>query len=187
MRMTIKYANPLGEFDEKFGQRYWGKSHDSDMDISFNLMHPINFEDGDEIEFEEKTIKEKGPNSKNPGQEYLFLKKVKRSGESPRAETHSEVKPDSKFLKDTSDLPFRVWQALLPYLDQQGLIKSPDYSKSINSFVASQTNLLLGMIDSIRAHGTLGEESGYEKAKAQAAKIKGEITEEDLSEIFPDD
>lgn len=78
--MNVKFVNPLGEYSEKYGQRYYGKAHDIDMDISFNLMNPVNFEDGDEIEFESKEIKEKGPQSKNPGEEYLFLKKVKRSG-----------------------------------------------------------------------------------------------------------
>ena len=76
--MTIKYASPLGEYSEKYGQRYYGQAHSVDMDISFNLMNPVNFEDGDEIEFEEKAIREKGPQSKNPGEEYLFLRKVKK-------------------------------------------------------------------------------------------------------------
>lgn len=78
-QMTIKYANPLGDYDQKYGQRYYGKAHDVAMDISFNLMNPVNFEDGDTIEFEERVIKQKGPQSKNPGEDYLFLKKVKRA------------------------------------------------------------------------------------------------------------
>lgn len=91
-QMTIKYANPLGEFDTKYGQKYWGKAHDIDLDISFNLMNPVNFEDGDEIDFEEKVIKET-----SKGKEYLQLRKVKRSG---AGEQSPSVPPQSPKLKE---------------------------------------------------------------------------------------
>ena len=80
MKFKVKKVNALGDHDEKYGQRYWGETYDSDMAISFNLMNPVEIPEGAELEFEERLIKETGPQSKNPGTEYLFLKKVKVLG-----------------------------------------------------------------------------------------------------------
>lgn len=80
MRFTAKKIQPIGDKDDKYGQRYWGYTEDSEMPISFNLMNPVDIPEGAALEFEERTIKETGPQSKNPGSEYLFLKKVKVIG-----------------------------------------------------------------------------------------------------------
>ena len=101
---TIKYMVPLGGFDEKYGQRYWGQLHGTDMDAAFNLMYPVNFEDGDEIEYEEKVIKETGPQSKNPGVEYVFLKKVKKtSGSDGPAPVSQSTTAEPSTIKDSTE------------------------------------------------------------------------------------
>lgn len=187
--MTIKYVNPLGEYSEKYGQKYWGKAHDVDMDISFNMMNPVNFEDGDGIEFEEKVIKET-----SKGKEYIQLRKVKRSGAGSNEPAVSVPQPklkaggvpaagsQEKFLKDTSDLPFRVWTALLPYIDQQQLIKSDAYSKNLNEYVEKQSGILLKMIQAVRDGKVdlLTPKSGYEQAKEVADTLR----KEDLDGLF---
>ena len=80
MKFTAKKIMPLGDNDPKYGQRYWGAVEESDMPVSFNLMIPVDIIEGTTLEFEERLIKETGPNSKKPGTEYLFLKKVKVEG-----------------------------------------------------------------------------------------------------------
>lgn len=79
-KFTAIKIGALGEFDQKYGQRYWGAVEESQMSVSFNLMTPVDIPPGAELEFEERVIKETGPNSKSPGTEYLFLKKVKVHG-----------------------------------------------------------------------------------------------------------
>lgn len=78
MQFKIKNVNPIGGYDKTYGQRYWGQTYDADMDISFNMINPVDFEEGNMIEFEERTIKQTSERSKNPGTEYLQLKKVKK-------------------------------------------------------------------------------------------------------------
>jgi hypothetical protein len=111
---------------------------------------------------------------------------------------------DGKFLKDTSDLPFRVWQSLLPYIDQQHMIKSQEYSDKLNEFVSKQTGLLLTMIDEIRTgRKPLKEfvdkqhqqaeiaESGLDKARAKADELRkvenitDEFGKDELEGLFP--
>lgn len=74
MGYTIKYMRPLGEHDPKYGTKYWGKVKETDLDVSFNLMNPVNFSEGEIIEYAEKVIKET-----KAGKEYVQLKKVKPS------------------------------------------------------------------------------------------------------------
>lgn len=80
MNFTAKKIGPIGEYDTKYGQRYWGHVEESDMEVSFNLMSPVNIDEGVKLEFEEKTIKETKGSPEKPSREYLFLKKVKASG-----------------------------------------------------------------------------------------------------------
>ena len=75
MKYTAKRITPLGDHDPKYGTRYWGSVHDSDMPVSFNLMNPVEINDGATLEFEEKVIKES-----KKGTEYFFLRKVKVEG-----------------------------------------------------------------------------------------------------------
>lgn len=86
MKFTADKLAPLGDFDNKYGQRYWGTVEESDLSVSFNLMSPVDILPGQTVEYEEKVIKETGPNSKNPGTEYLFLRKVKVDGAKPLPE-----------------------------------------------------------------------------------------------------
>jgi len=75
MKYTAKRITPLGDHDPKYGTRYWGSVHDSDMPVSFNLMNPVDINDGATLEFEEKVVKES-----KKGTEYFFLRKVKVEG-----------------------------------------------------------------------------------------------------------
>lgn len=109
MKFKAKQIRPLGAHDEKYGTRYWGTVHDSDMSVSFNLMSPVDIPEGAELEFEERTIKETGPNSKNPGTEYMFLKKVKVLGASTPL-----PKDDKKLL----ELVYADTQRILQLLKQ---------------------------------------------------------------------
>ena len=99
MKFKVKKVNALGSFDETYGQRYWGETYDSDMAISFNLMNPVEIPEGAELEFEERLIKETGPNSKKPGTEYLFLKKVKVLGATQKLQL--PIKDDDKLAQLT--------------------------------------------------------------------------------------
>jgi hypothetical protein len=92
------------------------------------------------------------------------------------------VPATDKFLKDTSDLPFRVWTALLPYIDQQQLIKSDAYSKNLNEYVEKQSGILLKMIQDVRDGKVdlLTPKSGYEQAKEVADTLR----KEDLDGLF---
>lgn len=87
MRYIVNQINPLGDYDEKYGQRYWGHVHDSDYEVSFNLMNPVNIEPGDTLDFEEKVIKES-----KKGKEYLFLRKVKVNAKDTPTATQSPSK-----------------------------------------------------------------------------------------------
>lgn len=78
---TITKAFPQGEYDEKYGQRWWASVEEADMSTAFNFMEKgADFFPGDKISYEKRLIKETGPKAKNPGTEYLFLKKVKKIG-----------------------------------------------------------------------------------------------------------
>jgi hypothetical protein len=83
MTFTAIQIGPLGPQDPQYGQRYWGNVEETEMAVSFNLMQPVDILPGSKLEFEERTIKETGPNSKKPGTEYLFLKKVRVQGGQP--------------------------------------------------------------------------------------------------------
>lgn len=86
-KFTAIEIRAIGEHDPKYGTRYWGRVEDSDMPVSFNLMNPVDIPIGASIEFEERVIKKTGPQSKNPGSEYQFLRKVKVGGGIPRMST----------------------------------------------------------------------------------------------------
>lgn len=58
--------------------------------------------------------------------------------------------PTDKYLKDTSDLPYRVWKDMLPFMDVQQLIKDKSYNESLNIYVLEQANELLAMIETVR-------------------------------------
>lgn len=109
MKYTAKKIVPLGKFDETYGQRYWGSVEEAEMPVSFNLMKPINISEGAELEFEEKVIKES-----KKGTEYMFLRKVKVSGNSP-AEI---VKTESKNIESKLDAIAGDVKLLLSFVRQ---------------------------------------------------------------------
>lgn len=124
----VKQIGPLGPFDQKYGQRYWGSVHDSDMAVSFNLMNPVELEEGMELEFEERLIKETGPQSKNPGTEYMQLRKVKVAG----AKALASIPPsdNTKLL----ELIYADTQKLLTLVDTKSL--SENWTKAKKDVVA---------------------------------------------------
>jgi hypothetical protein len=81
---TIKIT-PMGDYDQKFGQTYWGTVEEAQMPVRFNLMNPVNFDEGMPFGCEEAVIKES-----SKGTEYLQLRKVKVSGGT--APSHDGVK-----------------------------------------------------------------------------------------------
>lgn len=52
--------------------------------------------------------------------------------------------------RDISDMPYRVWKDMLPYMDTQGLVKNSEYNREFNEFVMAQADELLVMIDKVR-------------------------------------
>lgn len=66
---------------------------------------------------------------------------------------------DNKFLKDTSDLPYRVWKDMLPYMDSQALVKDPNYNRQLNEYVMSQSDELLKMIEGVREDKPVKQDS----------------------------
>lgn len=109
MNYTAKKINPLGDFDNKYGQRYWGAVNESAMPVSFNLMTPINISEGAELEFEEKVVKES-----KKGTEYMFLRKVKVSGNSAT----EIVKTESKNIEQKLDAIAGDVKLLLSFVRQ---------------------------------------------------------------------
>lgn len=63
---------PLGEYDAKFGQRYWTEVNEMDYPIMFNTMEKEAIDLEDKIEAEEQVMKKSAK-----GNEYYGLKKVK--------------------------------------------------------------------------------------------------------------
>lgn len=113
MRFTAIHVNPIGEHDEKYGTRYWGQVEDSDMSVSFNLMNPVDIPQGAQLEFEERSIKETGPQSKSPGTEYLFLKKVKVLGGTPTSLPSDKDKTLELILGNTEEI-LRILNQTVP-------------------------------------------------------------------------
>lgn len=188
-RMTIKYMNPLGDYDQKYGQRYWGKAHDVDMDVAFNMMNPVNFEDGDEIEYEKKEIKETGPKSKNPGTEYIFLTKVKRADSGSDAEEVSSVSTPT--TKEPSSTPPAAKAAAEPLAYEAGtnarwalreanaMYKAvvggmPDSKQDYDQIMRFAKWLITAYAELRSGNVEVEEESGngLERAREMAAKIK---------------
>lgn len=186
-RFKAKQIRPLGEFDQKYGQKYWGLVHDSDYEVSFNLMHPVNIDEGHTIDFEEKMLKET-----KSGKEYLFLRKVRVNDSGPQEELRAAPGPrpvkaafskpaaaSEKFLKDVSDFPLRVFTACLPYTDSVSLINNETYRREYLEFVQDVANELLIMTDNVRnadkAEAAVEQKpepsSGYDKFKAAKASL----------------
>lgn len=123
-KFKVKQINPLGPFDQKYGQRYWGSVHDSDMAVSFNLMNPVELEEGMELEFEERLLKETGPQSKNPGTEYMQLRKVKVSG--AKALPTSPPSDNTKLLELIYDDTQAILKFVTPLIDKPAIDKVAD-------------------------------------------------------------
>lgn len=176
MQYKIKSVFPIGGYDKVYGQRYWGTTHDADMDISFNMMNPVDFEDGDMIEYEEKAIKETSERSKNPGKEYLQLRKVKKVSGQPSLEqpslkekwderlpketvsTPEARKPvaalyNPNYAKDLTDMPVRLYTANLNYAKDIGLnlVDNKEDRRKYFEYIQELTEELLTWIQNIRS------------------------------------
>jgi hypothetical protein len=186
-KLTIKYANPLGAYDQKYGQRYYGKAHDTDMDISFNLMNPVNFEDGQEIEFEEKIIKEKGEQAKNPGEEYLFLKKVKTnasgnavaSGSAGPKLVHSQPTQEEQTPASAAEPSYEAgtnarWALKLAVDTYKSVVGGMPDSKQDYDQITKFAKWLIQTFSELKSPA----EPGLEKARATAAEIKSRQVED---------
>ena len=130
-------------------------------------------------ESEEKT-------SKN-GKDYLRLKKVTiEEGATEDMPFNSKDKPEPVFkpkndayLRDISTIPETFIRALLPYYDVQRLQDDPAQYSSLIETARALTEDSIAMIEKIREGEPL--ETGYDKAKKVAKKIKGK-SEEDFGE-----
>lgn len=67
----LEKADKLGDYDEKFGQRYWCKAQGADLPLSFNSQRQ-DIKAGDLIQAEESVNKRSAK-----GTDYLQLRKVK--------------------------------------------------------------------------------------------------------------
>lgn len=81
---TLKLKNPtkLGDYDEKYGQRFWSDSYDQDTPVMFNLMSQEDLHDGQTITAETVELAES-----KKGTEYHKLKKVRVGGQTVMAST----------------------------------------------------------------------------------------------------
>jgi len=70
-RFTFSKLSKMGDFDEKYGQAYWGSPNEQLVPVKFNSMNP-NITQEDAIEAEEVLLKKS-----SKGTEYHQLKKVK--------------------------------------------------------------------------------------------------------------
>lgn len=80
---TLKDVRKLGERDEKYGQSYWGYTHESQMPVKFNSMSD-DVPGNAKISCEEYTVRKS-----NKGTEYQQLRKVKIEGASTDAPAQS--------------------------------------------------------------------------------------------------
>ena len=62
----------LGDYDDKYGQRWWGNVNEMDYPVMFNTMERDTIDLEDKIEAEEQAMKKSAK-----GTEYYGLKKVK--------------------------------------------------------------------------------------------------------------
>jgi hypothetical protein len=103
MNYTAKKIGPIGDNDPKYGQKYWGTVEEAQMEVSFNLMNPVDISEGAKLDFEEKMIRETKGSEEKPPREYMFLKKVKVSGAGPQTSIPTSSGP-SRLPKMTYDL-----------------------------------------------------------------------------------
>lgn len=68
----------------------------------------------------------------------------------PQGVSASKPVGDSKFLKDTSDTPLRVFTAGLPYIDTVNLMKDENYRREYLEFVRDTSEELIKMMENIR-------------------------------------
>jgi len=130
MKFITKKINPLGDNDPKYGQRYWGYVEESEMPVSFNLMNPVDIREGVTLEFDEKAIKES-----KKGTEYLFLRKVKVSGEALVQPTSDDKKLLELIYDDT--------QKILKLLDgRSGYEKAKDTAEEIKAKTAEEEQVV---------------------------------------------
>lgn len=98
---TFAGLNKLGEFDEKYGQRYWGVTNEQLEPVMFNSMNQ-DISETDTIEAGEVFANKKS----TKGVMYTPLKKVKVVGSQSRGETSppatNEAKPQPA---DQTQLP----------------------------------------------------------------------------------
>lgn len=129
-KFTAIEIRAIGDHDPKYGTRYWGRVEDSDMPVSFNLMNPVDIPTGASIEFEERVIKKTGPQSKNPGSEYQFLRKVKVGGGIPVPHVSAPNAPTDLVLAKLDEilalLKIPAHKSLKEAWDETNLGKAPD-------------------------------------------------------------
>lgn len=103
---TIKTANKLGNFDAKYGQRWWGTVDEAQFEVSWNTMNETaDYFPGQKIEFEERLMKKTQGTAEKPSRDYLFLRKVKTIGgpqgvSSPPAAQSPENPQDATTLQN---------------------------------------------------------------------------------------
>ena len=81
MKYTTIKITPMGEHDPKYGTRYWGTVQEADLPVSFNLLNPVNVDEGAVLEYEERSERES-----KKGTMYVQLKKVKVLGGQAKVE-----------------------------------------------------------------------------------------------------
>lgn len=137
---TIKYMRPLGDYDQKYGQKYWGKVEEADMDVSFNLMNPKDFEEGDKITYGEKLIRET-----KAGKEYMQLRKVTLDGQTglpvERVTPVSGGKTSDDYEPGTN-ARWAIGMAYRGHLQLAGGLPASDDSDSWQDIYANATRLV---------------------------------------------
>ena len=102
MTYTLTACSPLGDFDDKYGQRHWGEALETGKPVSFNSMTVVPA--GSRITFE--TMAEK---TSKKGTEYVQLYKVKVIGHIDPAQAQIEPTEAPESLKEALE---RIYTAL---------------------------------------------------------------------------
>lgn len=151
-------ARALGDFDPKFGQKWWCKAEGIDIAVTFNTQRTTIdadiIHDGSIMVYAE----EQQTRTSAKGTGYIQLKKVKfdnnpnTTSDSPIPFTnnpadHSAVK-ENKYQRDVTSIPLDVWRTLVGI---QGVPTNQTEFHKFFTTVQEHANELLRMIDNVRS------------------------------------
>lgn len=134
----------LGNDDPQYGQKWWSKTHESQMPVSFNLKGQ-EVSNGQKVQAEEYTIKKSAK-----GTDYQQLRKVKVVGGTSNTSQGTTGKPQTRQFKADPDKQAEIkaeW-AIGKVVETLGLDDL--------ALVEEKAKALHAMVDRLKANGAEG-------------------------------